>query len=297
MEGTLNQPSQTAALLYGWNNRNESENCVIAWSCIKCQGSKPENPGCLAARLRCPMLRAGEKECHALWCGRMLFFHGLNLFIIFVVAFNLTSMSFHSNPVSLFTFRALAFAQQTWRHFCQVLFSPRTLEWPQSIRSWTLPNRSSKLELPSNFYLRAKRNPKRVDFREEYIRIPHIYWSQPMTWCLPSPHLQQAWCQAQPTGPQPWGQKQPKQRMECYFYSPWPKKNGGPVNFTYPKDEKWGVGRFKKFQCNLSNLKKLLEKLQLPNLQLSKCQNLVLLSCEGHPLQVAGQGAHAWHWN
>ena len=41
VEGTLNQPSQTAALLYGWNNGNESENCVIAWSCIKCQGSKP----------------------------------------------------------------------------------------------------------------------------------------------------------------------------------------------------------------------------------------------------------------
>ena len=116
-----------------------------------------------------------EKECHALWCGRMLSFHGLNLFIIFVVAFNLTSISFHSNPVSLFTFRALAFAQQTWRHFCQVLFSPCTLEWPQSMRSWTLPNRSSKLELPSNFYLRAERNPKRVDFREEYIRIPPIF--------------------------------------------------------------------------------------------------------------------------
>lgn len=239
-----------------------------------------------------------EKECHALWCGGMLSFHGLNLFIIFVVAFNLTSTSFHSNAVSLFTFRALAFAQQTWRHFCQVLFSPCTLEWPQSMRSWTLPNRSSKLELPSNFYLRAARNPKWVDFREEYIRIPHIYWSQPMTWCLPSPHLQQAWCQAQPTGPQPWGQKQPKQRMECYFYSPWPNKNWGPVPWILHtqrmKNGELDVSRsFRQF----FKFKKLMEKLQLPNLQLSKCQNLVLLSCEGHPLQVAGEGAHAWHWN
>ena len=73
-------------------------------------------------------------------------FSGFQPVHTFVVAFNLTSISFHSNPVSLFMFRPLAFAQQTWRHFCQVLFSPRTLEWPQSMRSWTLPNGSSKLE-------------------------------------------------------------------------------------------------------------------------------------------------------